>query len=90
MVRLTAGYTYKKDSVVTVKIGPKKFKLFTDVDSAWVQSKKVENALVKTMQSGTRMLVTGVSSRGTRTTDTYSLSGITAAQKAIDKACGRK
>ena len=90
VVRLTAGYTYKKDSVVTVQIGPKEFKLFTDSDSAWVQNKKIENALVKTMRSGTRMLVTGVSSRGTRTTDTYSLSGITAAQKAIDRACGRK
>ncbi|MEC7489635.1 MAG: invasion associated locus B family protein [Pseudomonadota bacterium] len=90
VVQLTAGYIYKKHSIVTVQIGTKKFKLFTVADSAWVQSKKVETALVKTMQSGARMVVTGVSSRGTRTTDTYSLSGITAAQKAIDKACGRK
>jgi len=31
--------------------------------------------------------VRGISSRGTRTTDTYSLSGVTAAMNEIDKAC---
>ena len=33
------------------------------------------------------MIVDGVSSKGTKTTDTYSLSGFTKARKAIDKAC---
>ena len=33
--------------------------------------------------------VEGVSSRGTLTTDTYSLSGFTKAHNAIDKACGQ-
>ena len=34
------------------------------------------------------MVVRGVSSRGTQTTDTYSLSGFTAAYRAINTACG--
>jgi hypothetical protein len=34
------------------------------------------------------MIVKGTSSRGTLTTDTYSLSGFTAAFNAISKACG--
>ena len=89
-VQLEAGYTYQKDSEVTVEIGDKKFTLFSENDSAWVDSRKVEGALVKAMKSGHRMIVRGVSSRGTKTTDTYSLAGFTAAHNAIGKACGVK
>jgi len=39
------------------------------------------------MKGGNRMVVYGTSSRGTKTTDTYSLSGFTAMKKRIDKAC---
>ncbi len=35
------------------------------------------------------MVVKGTSSRGTLTTDTYSLTGFSAALQSIDKACGR-
>ena len=89
-VQFTAGYVFKKNSKVTVKIKKKKFQLFTDGDSAWVRKNKVEKALVKAMRSGTNMVVRGVSSRGTKTKDTYSLAGITSALKAIGRACRRK
>ncbi len=36
------------------------------------------------------MIVAGISSRGTLTTDTYSLNGFTAAYDAITRACGVK
>ena len=42
------------------------------------------------MAKGRQLIVTGYSSRGTKTTDTYSLAGFTAAYKAIGKACGVK
>ena len=88
-VQFTAGYVFKKNSKVTVKIKKKKFQLFTDGDSAWVRKNKVEKALVKAMRSGVNMVVRGVSSRGTKTKDTYSLAGITSALKAIGKGCRR-
>lgn len=89
-VQLTAGYTFKKGSSVQVAIGSKKFELFTNGDTAWARSTKDDEALVAAMRSGARMIVTGQSTRGTRTKDTYSLSGITAAHKAIGKACDVK
>lgn len=89
-VQFTAGYEYKKGSSVQVAIGTKKFELFTNADTAWARSKKDDAALVSTMRSGATMIVTGRSSRGTRTKDTYSLSGISAAHKTIGKACGVK
>ena len=89
-VQFTAGYTYKKDNVVQVAIGAKKFDLFTNGDTAWARSTKDDRNLATAMRGGARMVVTGQSSRGTKTKDTYSLSGISAAHKAIGKACGVK
>lgn len=86
-VQFTAGYTFKKGSSVRVAIGGKKFELFTNGDTAWARNSKDDRALVAAMRGGAKMIVTGQSSRGTRTKDTYSLSGITAAHKAIGKAC---
>jgi len=89
-VQFTAGYTYKKGSGVQVEIGAKKFELFTNGDTAWARSPKDDEAIVAAMRGGANMVLTGQSSRGTKTKDTYSLSGISAAHKAIGKACGVK
>jgi len=44
-------------------------------------------ALVKAMKRGNKLKVTGTSSRGNKTVDTYSLTGFTKAMQSIDKAC---
>ena len=87
-VSFIAGYTYKKDSSVEVSIGAESFKLFTQSDGAWAPDKEADAALVTAMIKGRGMVVKGTSSRETKTTDTYSLSGFTKAYKAINKACG--
>ena len=86
-VNFIAGYNYKKNSSVKVKINKKTFDLFTQQDGAWSREPSVDAKLVKAMKNGNRMTVIGTSSRGTKTTDTYSLSGFTAVKKRIDKAC---
>lgn len=86
-VSVEAGYTYKPDSEVTVDVDGKKFKLFTKGGNAWATDAEADKALVAAMKAGRRMIIKGTSSRGTLTTDTYSLSGLTAAYRAIDKAC---
>ena len=54
---------------------------------AWPPEAAVTRRLVKAMRAGRDMVVNGVSTRGTKTTDTFSLLGFTAAHKAISKAC---
>ncbi len=81
------GYTYKNKSVVDVTIDKRKFKLATDNDVAWVPEGESDAKLIKAMRGGSRMIVKGTSSRGTLTTDTYSLQGFTAAHKQIRKSC---
>jgi hypothetical protein len=86
VVSITAGYTYRPESSVTVTIGDEKFTLFTKEGAAWTDD-ATDRKLVAAMRQGSRMTVQGVSSRGTETTDTYSLSGFSAAYDAISKAC---
>lgn len=86
-VSITAGYTFKTDSAVSVKIDKKTYSMYTDGTTAWSQD---DATLVAAMRAGTSMNVTGTSKRGTVTKDRYSLSGFTAAHKAINRACNKK
>ncbi len=90
VISIKAGYSYKKGSNVSVAIGTKTFNLFTENDHAWARNTKADRALVAAMRAGAEMIVTGTSSRDTKTIDTYSLSGFTAALRAINKACPAK
>lgn len=89
-VSAVAGYTYKPGSTVTITIGGAKFELFTDADGAWVEKAADEASLVAAMRAGAQLVLTGTSSRGTNTTDKYSLAGFSAAHAAISNACGVK
>lgn len=82
------GYPFADNSKVTIAIdGGSKFTMFTDKDSAWIENPAQEAELIAAMRAGTRMVVEGTSRRGTITTDTYSLSGVTAALEAMAKEC---
>ena len=88
-VSVTAGYTYKAGKDAQAEIGGKTFKLFTRGDNAWAYDSAADRAIVAAMKAGQKMTVRGTSRRGTVTTDTYSLSGFSAALAAIDKACAK-
>ncbi|MEP3248159.1 MAG: invasion associated locus B family protein [Sneathiella sp.] len=81
------GYTYKNKSTVDITIGNRKFKLATDADVAWVPEGESDAKLINAMRGGSKLVIKGRSSRGTLTTDSYSLQGFTAAHKQIRKSC---
>jgi len=84
------GYPFKKGSTASIVIdNASGFKFFTSGDGAWAGSKETDGKVVRAMKAGSNMIVRGQSQRGTKTTDKYSLAGITAAMKAIDTACPR-
>jgi hypothetical protein len=82
-----AGYSFKPDSDVSAVVDGETFTLFTKDSTAWNRSTEGDEALVKAMRAGSRMVVKGVSNRGTQTTDTYSLRGFSAAHNAVNTAC---
>lgn len=90
VVSVKAGYDYQPGSQVEVDIDGKEYVLFTNGDRAWAKDGERDAELVAAMRRGRQMIVRGTSSRGVSTTDTYSLSGFTAARNAIESACPRK
>lgn len=82
------GYPFKDKAEASATVDGKAYPMVTDpkLEAGWLY-KEHENGFVDAMKRGTEMVVRGISSRGTRTTDTYSLSGVTAAMNEIDKAC---
>ena len=58
-----------------------------DSEAAWLASTDDEAGFVTALKGGSSLVVKGTSGRGTETTDTYSLAGVTAAMAAIDAAC---
>ena len=61
--------------------------LFTIEGRAYAESEEDDIAMIRAMKRGSKMTVVGTSSRGTKTTDTYSLSGFTKTKNLIDKTC---
>lgn len=87
-INVIVGYPLKDGSTASLNVdGRKKFEFFTEGGGAWAYDPKDDAAAVAAMRAGNRLTVVASSQRGTRTTDTYSLSGFTAAHNAITKAC---
>ena len=82
------GYPYKEASEVSINVNSRAFKLFTQDSTAWAADSAADRALAKAVQSGSKMIVKGISKRGTLTTDTFGLKGSTKAYQAISKECG--
>lgn len=78
------GYPLADASKVRVTVDGREFVLFTRENSAWVENAAEEPALVAAMRSGSTMTVNATSGRGTNTSYSYSLSGVTAALNEIE------
>jgi hypothetical protein len=81
------GYQFKDGSKATVQVGSDKFEFFTKADGAWLQAGADEQRLINGMRTAGELTVKGFSKRGTLTTDTYSLKGISAALDKSAEGC---
>ena len=86
-VNVSSGYPYKKNTDVELRVKGSKFKLFSEGETAWAKNAKDDKKILSAMKIGDEMVVKGVSQKGTYSTDTYSLKGITAAYKKMKELC---
>lgn len=86
-VQTLIGYPFSKDKKPTAVIDGKAYAMLPENQAAWLASEADEDGFVGAMKAGTTLVVKGTSLKGTETTDTYTLAGVTAAMAAIDKAC---
>ncbi|MBP7240428.1 invasion associated locus B family protein [Amaricoccus sp.] len=89
-VSFTGGYPLRAGTPVQLKVGSESFNLTPGPGDAsgWAwPAAQDDGGIVAAMRRGSTATITGVSARGTTTTDTFSLSGFTAAINKADELC---
>ena len=86
-VSVSAGFKFKHRTPIIFDVDGKKTIFFSNEETAWSESAKVDRLLVQSMRKGRKLKVTGTSSLGNKIVDIYSLSGFTKALRLIDKDC---
>ena len=87
IIQIEAGYDYKVGSDIYVKIDKGSYTFYSTEDlsdAAWTDE---DSKVIFAMKKGLVLIVTGESSRGTVTNDTYTLKGFTAAYNKLTKEC---
>tara|TARA_A100001011_G_scaffold400637_1_gene517035 strand:+ start:4711 stop:5178 length:468 start_codon:yes stop_codon:yes gene_type:complete len=87
VVQIEAGYEYKIEKEIIVKIDQGNYNFYTTKDlpeTAWTDD---DNKVIFAMKKGLKLIVTGESARGTITNDTYTLKGFTASYNKLIEDC---
>lgn len=86
-ITFTGGYPFAPGSTVNLSIDGNSFELFAEGEWAWPASPADDAKILTAMKRGSKAVLSARSSRGTKTTDTFSLSGFTAAVEDAEKRC---
>jgi len=86
-VSIVIGYSFKPSSEATAEVGSASFALYTQQDGAWIKNAQEEAHVIDAMRAGQSAIVKGVSSKGTKSIDTFSLKGLSQALDRTDQEC---
>ncbi len=89
-VSVALGFEPSKSKPTKVKVdkGGNINMRLNDGDRVWIREGSLDQKLVLQMKRGDNLIVTGLSSKGVASQDTFSLDGFTKAYEAISQACG--
>ena len=87
IIQIEAGYKYNLDKKINVKIDNANFDFFSTKDSSETAWANDDKKVIYAMKKGLELVLSGVSSRGTSTNDTYTLKGFTAAFNQLNNDC---
>jgi hypothetical protein len=89
--QIVYGYQGKEGGAAALGVGSEKFTFFIRNDgkegNAWLRSLGDNDRLIEAMKNGVSVVASGVSARGTKTVDTYSLAGFNDALAKIHAVC---
>jgi hypothetical protein len=87
IVQVEAGYKYNLNKDIAVKIDNTFFSFYSTEDSSETAWTNDDDKVIYAMKKGLGLVLSGESSRGTITNDTYTLKGFTAAINKLNKDC---
>ncbi len=87
IIQIEAGYNYNLDKKINVKIDNTNFDFYSTEDSSETAWTNNDNEVIYAMKKGLELTLTGESSRGTITNDTYTLKGFTKSVNLLNKDC---
>ncbi len=86
--QIVLGYPVKENAPAALGVGASKFAFFArGPGSAWLQALGDNARLIDTLGKGVSAVASGISARGTKTSDTYSLAGFPEALAKIHDVC---
>jgi invasion protein IalB len=88
-VSVMIGYTLKPGSESTLEVGGAAYAMYTQGDGLWIKNAAEEERMVDAMRKAADVTVKGVSAKGTETTDTFSLKGLSQALDRLAQDCKR-
>jgi len=88
-VSVMIGYTLKQGSESSLEVGGASYSMYTQGDGLWIKNAAEEERMVEAMRKSADATVKGVSAKGTETTDTFSLKGLSQALDKIAQDCRR-
>jgi Invasion associated locus B (IalB) protein len=88
-VSIMIGYALKPGSESTLEVGGASYAMYTQGDGLWIKNAAEEERMVEAMRRAADAVVKGVSAKGTETTDTFSLKGLSQALDRIAQDCKR-
>jgi len=88
-VSVMIGYTLKPGSESTLEVGGAAYAMYTQGDGLWIKNAAEEERMVDAMRKSADVTVKGVSAKGTETTDTFSLKGLSQALDKLAQDCKR-
>jgi hypothetical protein len=88
-VSVMIGYALKPGSESTLEVGGATYAMYTQGDGLWIKNAAEEERMVEAMRKAADVVVKGVSAKGTETSDTFSMKGLSQALDRLAQDCRR-
>jgi hypothetical protein len=88
-VSIMIGYMLKPGSESSLEVGGASYAMYTQGDGLWIKNAAEEERMVDAMRKSADATVKGMSAKGTETTDTFSLKGLSQALDRLAQDCKR-
>ena len=86
-ISFTSGYPFADKSTVKVQVADSTFEMMTKGEYAYTLDNASDDALLAALKGGDIAILTAASGKGTKTQDTFSLRGFTAAMAEAETRC---